>query len=460
MNQTATCTPIPRPLTDLLPTELRTERRWVVARFEGRTDGKPTKVPYCPDAPMRRADTTDPSTWSDFGTAARLVTSKEFPALGFVLGDGFVGVDLDGCRDAATGVIEPWAQEVIDRLDSYTDISVSGSGIHVICRGTLPDGRRRKGQVEMYDRARYFVMTGASVTAHSSQSGIADRTAELATLHAEVFSESGTDSIAVATCSGSRVTTADDDLVIAALTKDVTVQRLWSGDTSGYDSRSEADLAFCRHLATHTNADGAQMDRLFRRSGLYRPKWDRQDYRDRTIRVAVTGLTAAPSESDAQTTPTPTTTGKKSTKTKSSTSGQSTASKLIGLVAKSGADLFHDTDGEPYVTVAVGARRETMPLHGSQFGEYLAHEYYTRTGKAATPSAVRNAETILARMARQGSERPVFVRVARQLDAIWIDLGDPEWRAVKIGPSGWEIVPSPDVRVGDDRYRHDQSVAF
>ena len=54
--------------------------------------------------------------------------------LGFVLGDGFVGVDKDHCRNAETGAIEPWALAIVEQLDSYTEISVSGTGVHVICR--------------------------------------------------------------------------------------------------------------------------------------------------------------------------------------------------------------------------------------------------------------------------------------------------------------------------------------
>src|SRR5579871_6030176 len=106
-----------------IPAELRAEPRWVVARI-------PSKVPLCAFDPARNASSTDPSTWSDFDAACHAIDTDPTLHLGFMLGDGFVGVDLDKCRNADTGACEPWAQQIVDRLDSYTETSVSGTGIH------------------------------------------------------------------------------------------------------------------------------------------------------------------------------------------------------------------------------------------------------------------------------------------------------------------------------------------
>ncbi|HKH39169.1 MAG TPA: hypothetical protein VKA82_18605, partial [Rubrobacter sp.] len=70
------------------------------------------------------------------------------------------GVDLDKCLDPETGKLDGWAREVIEELDSYTEISPSGKGVHVLVRATLPEGRNRKGRFEAYDRGRYFTVTG------------------------------------------------------------------------------------------------------------------------------------------------------------------------------------------------------------------------------------------------------------------------------------------------------------
>lgn len=146
----------------LIESGLPLDARWVGACPEPR-NGRITKVPYCAFAPSRRASSTDPATWSDFATARRAIESGSLPFIGFMLGGGFVGVDLDKCRNAETGVIEPWATEIVDLLNSYAEISVSGTGVHIICRGVLPPSGRRKGAVEMYSADRFFVMTGRAL---------------------------------------------------------------------------------------------------------------------------------------------------------------------------------------------------------------------------------------------------------------------------------------------------------
>jgi putative DNA primase/helicase len=268
---------------DAFPLALRTVRRWVGARLEPR-DGRQTKVPYCAADPTRKASSTDPNTWSDFATAVSAIKDGRLPLLGFVLGDGFVGVDLDKCRDAVTGVIEQWAQQIIDLLATYTEISVSGTGVHMICRGELPRGGRRKGQIEMYDSARFFVMTSSVVDAVTGATDLVDCTEQLASLHAQVF---GGAEVAVASSStGLSGEIGDDDLLarIRASKQGDKFEQLWKGDTSLHQGDdSAADQALCNILAFWTQRNRAQIDRLFRASGLFRQKWERADYREATL---------------------------------------------------------------------------------------------------------------------------------------------------------------------------------
>ena len=77
-----------------------------------------------------------------------------------VADDDLMVFDLDHCRDAETGVIEEWATGIIDTLNSYTEVSPSGTGIHIFVRGSLPGKRRRKGRVEVYESGRYMTVTG------------------------------------------------------------------------------------------------------------------------------------------------------------------------------------------------------------------------------------------------------------------------------------------------------------
>jgi hypothetical protein len=111
------------------------EALWVAWRTEPRSDGKPpTKLPYC--APGRKAETNDPSTWMLHDRAVRVaetIANDLGGGIGIVLGQQgnlwLAGVDLDTCRDPTTGQIAPWAQTVLDRLDTYSEVSPSGLGV-------------------------------------------------------------------------------------------------------------------------------------------------------------------------------------------------------------------------------------------------------------------------------------------------------------------------------------------
>ena len=144
---------------DNVPDELKARPQWVVWRLEERQSG-PTKVLYSPRG--GKAKSTDLMTWGTFEEAYEAYGSGRYSGVGFVFcsADPYVGVDLDSCVDAQTGELELWAAEIVAELDSYAELSPSGTGVHVIARGALPGGRRRKGRVEMYDQGRFFTVTG------------------------------------------------------------------------------------------------------------------------------------------------------------------------------------------------------------------------------------------------------------------------------------------------------------
>ena len=128
------------------------------------------------------------------------------------------------------------------------------------------------------------------------------------------------------------------------------------------------------------------------------------------------------------------------------------ATQLVRLMIKNGAELFHAPDGRAYATVPVGSHRETMNLAGSAAREYLAREYFRVKKNAVSAAAIKDALTILSGSALlHGAERVVYTRIARLDQTIWIDLGRPEWNAVKVTADGWEIVASPDVRFRRNR---------
>ena len=122
---------------------------------EAERDGKPTKIPVTPGA-GGFASSTESETWASFEAALDYTETAHADGVGFVFTDDdpIVGIDLDDCRDPETGDVDDAALDIIERLDSYTEVSPSGTGYHVLVTGTLPDGRNRRGSVELYDTAR------------------------------------------------------------------------------------------------------------------------------------------------------------------------------------------------------------------------------------------------------------------------------------------------------------------
>jgi len=303
--------------TEAIPDPLVDRSQWICWRAEDR-GGNATKVPVDPKT-GRFASTTDDRTWSDFETALEYATTGAADGLGFVFTatDPLVGVDLDDCRDPETGRPLDPALSIITELDSFTEVSPSGTGYHVILEGDLPKGRNRHGSIEMYDRSRFFTVTADHVD--GTPTSINDRQAELEAIHEEFVAEEDTiENDAVDT---DRSETAnqrqpieleDEELLKKARSagNGAKFDRLWRGNISGYDSQSEADMALCCLLAFWTGGDRLQMDRLFRGSGLIRGKWDDihhadgSTYGEKTIEraIATTGDFYEPQKSavDAQ----------------------------------------------------------------------------------------------------------------------------------------------------------------
>jgi len=284
-----------------VPDALTSRAQWVCWREEA-LDGKPTKVPIDAETGSY-ASTRDADTWAAFSAVLEGVDRVDADGIGFVFteDDPFAGVDLDGCRYPETGRTEVWAQDIIERLDSYTEVSPSETGYHVLVQGDFPGDRCRNGPVEMYDSGRFFTVTGDHVP--GTPSTVYDRSAALAEVYRDYLQEDDEPSREdpVSSRSSSRPADGDyaDEKVIEMACEAAngdTFERLWTGDISGYDSHSEADMALCCYLAFWTGGDAASMDQLFRQSGLMRDKWDTVHYADgstygeKTVQRAI-GLT-------------------------------------------------------------------------------------------------------------------------------------------------------------------------
>ncbi len=147
-----------------VPAELRDRAQWVAVKIVPSTTrpGKTDKLPVNP-ATGGNASTTDRRTWNTLDQAISRA-ERIGGAVGFVFSedDPYCGLDLDDCIDI-NGNIASWARRIIERLDSYTERSLSGTGVHIIVRAVLPPGGRKRHPLEMYDAGRFFVFTGQAL---------------------------------------------------------------------------------------------------------------------------------------------------------------------------------------------------------------------------------------------------------------------------------------------------------
>ena len=176
-----------KPRFESIPHELKEIPNWVMWKYEPpkKPDGKWRKVPYQVNG--YKANTTNRRTWSPFETCRAVYELGGYDGIGFVFdgevgpdGTCLVGIDLDRCID--NGNIQHFALERIKRLDTYTEASPSGTGLHMIAR-TEPVKSIKTREVEIYTTARYFTFTGRK---WDEDSPIRVATAEVRALIAEL----------------------------------------------------------------------------------------------------------------------------------------------------------------------------------------------------------------------------------------------------------------------------------
>lgn len=265
-----------------IPQFLKDHHRFCNWRWEYRPDTsqkKPWTKPPINPLSGGYARTDDPTTWSSFAEALAAMETSGWPGIGFQLLDtkNIVVLDLDNCIDAASHEIAPWARQVVAMVPSYWEFSPSGTGLRGVARGRKPGPRSKTGNAEMYDGSagRYVTLTGHHLA--GSASNVEECQDGIHAAYRCFFPQDVTARVTVARAF--RAVRLDDATVVSkacAARNGESFKRLWSGDWSTYASHSEADLALCARLVFWTCADASAVDRLFRQSGLFRPKWDQK----------------------------------------------------------------------------------------------------------------------------------------------------------------------------------------
>lgn len=278
-----------------IPSELKARPQWILWKYEER-NGKKTKVPY--QASGEPAQANNRSTWGTFATAVKFYIDRDYDGIGFVFSrqDNYIGIDIDNCVDG--GIINPFATEIIETIDSYTEFSPSEKGIHIIIKGNLPQsvmGTGRKNTqhgLEIYSYGRYFTFTGN----RENSNEVYERTDELAEVFEKYFDDSDIkDRVNLADFENDDIKHSNEQLweMMYRSKAGDEIRSLYNGNLIN-DDHSSSDLTMCNHLAFWTGKSANRMDAMMRESGLMRDKWDvihhtdtGETYGERTIAMAI-----------------------------------------------------------------------------------------------------------------------------------------------------------------------------
>jgi primase-polymerase (primpol)-like protein len=286
-----------RPQFETIPGDIRRLPQWVCWQYNAAPAGNGTRWAKLPITPLSHqpAKANDPSTWASYESAVRSYQQGNHHGVGFVFTpeDPYVGIDLDDCRQPSSGTIAPWALDYIRHLNTYTEVSPSGTGVKCILEGSLPPGRRRTKSIEFYDTSRYFTITGRVINGFRD---ISVRPVELRYLYRSICGATSAPEHIPAYTPPTDLQVDDHEILRRATTarNGAKFHRLWNGiliDAQG--DHSGADLALCRLLAFWCGPRPELVARLFRQSKLYRQKWDDvhfadgRTYGEATIDIAI-----------------------------------------------------------------------------------------------------------------------------------------------------------------------------
>ena len=284
-----------------IPPGIQKRGLFCLYRLERKTPDavKPEKVPYKQDG--TRVDPSNPANFCSFDESLAAYHNGGFDGIGIGCFAPIGMTDVDGC--VHDGKLDEWAQEIVDEMDSYTELSPSGTGIHIffLVEDFIYDKERyyinnRKTHVEVYVPGathRFLTMTGQCI--HGTE--VMERTEQLKGVLEKYMVRPQADvTLPKVTAPGSFLS---DSSVIAKMQtsrQGEKAKALWDGSIPDGKSHSEADMALAEILAFWCGGDIEQMDRLFRQSGLMRDKWDRPQsgstYGWLTLEKAVRNCTA------------------------------------------------------------------------------------------------------------------------------------------------------------------------
>lgn len=258
-----------------IPDELKQLNNWCVWKFENR-NGKRTKIPFNAET-GEFAKSNNKSTWSSYETA---VNAEGVDGIGFFFEPPYLGIDIDDIDDdlhrfKQGDKLDNIVSEFNEAFKSYTEVSPSGNGLHIIVKGKIPGSRRRKGNIEMYDSGRFFTMTGKNIGKYKDVTEVSEQVFK--TIYNKYLPDNTIKYPTTNNYQENIHNLSEIDVIneIYNSKQAKLFDDLMKGNYEPYyTSHSEADMALANILAFWCAKDYSQMDSIFRQSNLYRDKWD------------------------------------------------------------------------------------------------------------------------------------------------------------------------------------------
>lgn len=278
-----------------IPEELKKEKRWCLYRIIPR-EGKNTKLPIMPNS--KPAKSNDPSTWHSYEDCMKALSQHIGDGLGFFLGDGYIGIDIDKVSDEMMEyMVEKDANSMtadfLRGISTYAEVSPSKTGLHFIGKGHVPGERKRYKNLEIYDEGRFFTVTG-NVIKDKDRSHVKPIEQELLPLYQKYMPDIGNQREENETRNEKRNNTitrtressfiqrykqSSYDVLDLLFEKGYfhyageDIRQIYHGNYEAYfSSQSEADFFMLQRLLYYT-ADVEQAVSLMENSGLKREKW-------------------------------------------------------------------------------------------------------------------------------------------------------------------------------------------
>jgi hypothetical protein len=401
----------PKVIIENIPDDLKKVDRWVCWKYEGR-DGKWTKPPVKLDG--KYANINNSGDWLSFEDALAIYqNSGNADGVGFVICEdsNIVGIDLDDCIDE-NGNKSELAIKILNRLPSYAELSPSGKGIRIFAYGKLPKSSAVSHALgfEMYSGGRYLTITGNTINDYP----IADCAAELSELFEELFEaedEEGTDGLE------NWVPLTIDQAIMEKLEDLRHDNNTFDKSFDSVESdRSKQEYYLCKTMAKAGFEAGeifAAME--FRDKG----KWHERgiEYKQKLINKIFSKLS------------------------NNKVGRPSIGTLLVDLIVDSGAILWHDKNGDGFITINVDKHKENHRINSKRIKNEMSRLYYKQVGKSADSRSITNAVDTLTGIAiHEGNTHEAFIRCAEHDGKFYVDLGDEEWHVIEITGDGWKVI--------------------